>query len=388
MGEKYEFLKRTTAMIFVLVVVGSLLVGANAPSDPANRANAQGTTSFVDTTETTFNDTVRENRTRNRSDRQQRRQRGTALVRFAHMAQNASAVDVYVDGRRLNQSNVLFGDLGYGNVTGYLRVPAGEHRVTVTAANDRSDRRFRGTITFARDGRFTLAATRRTNDGLRLQTFRDRIVRPGPGEASVRVVNLAQNAPAVSLRVTRPRDGQRQGNQSRRIVARRVASNQASQYQSVSARFYTIDVVQASDRSIVFASVNRSLERGTVYTVFVAGRGQGANTAEDSLDVFVNVDGVRSGGDGRFGTTVDGFYNGTTNGGFFGGTTEDGFFNGTTDGRFTATTEDGFFNDTTDGRFTDTATTDDGFFDGTTDGRFNDTTEDGFFNDTETVNSS
>ena len=359
MGEKYDVLKRTTAMLFVLVVVGSLLVGASTSDDPANRAEMQNTT-FVDTTDTTVNDTVRENRSRDRDrnrsrNETERRPRGTALVRFAHMAQNASAVDVYVDGRRLNQSNALFQDLGYGNVTGYLRVPAGEHRVTVTRAGDSDARLFRGTLTFARDGRFTVAATRRANDGLQVRTFRDRIPRPGPGQAAVRVVNLAENAPPVSLIVQRPRDGPRRQNRSRQAVVQRVPTGRASQYQSVSAGFYSLDVVQAGDRDVVLASVNRSLERGTVYSVFVAGRGNGQNTAEGALDVFVNVDGVRSsvGGNGSFGTTEDGFFNGTTQGGSFNDTTAGG-------GQFTATTADGFFNGTTAG------------------GGFNDTTAGGF----------
>jgi uncharacterized protein YraI len=51
---------------------------------------------------------------------------GDGLVRFVHVIPGASAVDVYTDG----QLTVV--NLGYGDGTGYIQMPAGEHGLTVT----------------------------------------------------------------------------------------------------------------------------------------------------------------------------------------------------------------------------------------------------------------
>jgi hypothetical protein len=69
---------------------------------------------------------------------------GDAKLRAAHAVPDASAVDVLVNG------NVAVPDLAFGDVTGYLEVPAGEYDLAINVAGTsttcsapRSSRRLR-----------------------------------------------------------------------------------------------------------------------------------------------------------------------------------------------------------------------------------------------------
>jgi hypothetical protein len=53
---------------------------------------------------------------------------GDAKLRAAHAVPDAPAVDVLVDG------NVAIEDLAFGEVTGYLEVPAGEYDLAINVA--------------------------------------------------------------------------------------------------------------------------------------------------------------------------------------------------------------------------------------------------------------
>ncbi|MBC6937174.1 MAG: DUF4397 domain-containing protein [Chloroflexi bacterium] len=55
---------------------------------------------------------------------------GGAQMRFVHAIPQAPAVDIYTDGELTIQS------LDYGQVSGYVNLPAGEHRLIVTAAGE------------------------------------------------------------------------------------------------------------------------------------------------------------------------------------------------------------------------------------------------------------
>jgi hypothetical protein len=52
---------------------------------------------------------------------------GDSAVRFVHVVPNTAPIDVYVNG------SLAVVNLGYGEATGYITVPAGNHTVTVTA---------------------------------------------------------------------------------------------------------------------------------------------------------------------------------------------------------------------------------------------------------------
>lgn len=52
---------------------------------------------------------------------------GDSAVRFVHVVPNTAPIDVYING------SLAVVNLGYGEATGYITVPAGNHTVTVTA---------------------------------------------------------------------------------------------------------------------------------------------------------------------------------------------------------------------------------------------------------------
>src|SRR5262245_43294284 len=48
------------------------------------------------------------------------------MVRFVHAIPGASAIDVYTDGQ------LTISDLGFGDASNYVHVPAGDHQLTIT----------------------------------------------------------------------------------------------------------------------------------------------------------------------------------------------------------------------------------------------------------------
>ena len=83
----------------------------------------------------------------------------TANVRVAHMSPNAPNVDVYVDSEEPVLSDVPFGD-----VSGYLEVPAGERQVEITAAGDPDTSVFSGGVPVEADTDYSIVAAGEIGD--------------------------------------------------------------------------------------------------------------------------------------------------------------------------------------------------------------------------------
>ena len=76
-----------------------------------------------------------------------------AYVRIGHFSADAPAVDVLVDGE------TAFSGVEYGDVTDYEALPAGEHLITITAADDESVVVFNNTVTVNANQAYTIDAT-------------------------------------------------------------------------------------------------------------------------------------------------------------------------------------------------------------------------------------
>ena len=76
-----------------------------------------------------------------------------AYVRIGHFSADAPAVDVLVDGE------TAFSGVEYGDVTDYEALPAGEHLVTITAADDEDTVVFNNTVTVNANQAYTIDAT-------------------------------------------------------------------------------------------------------------------------------------------------------------------------------------------------------------------------------------
>lgn len=121
---------------------------------------------------------------------------GEALVRFVHVVPDAPAVDVYTDGQ------LTITNLDYGQSSGYVNVPAGEHRLTVTATGE-TDLLWEQTISPTADASLTLVAA--PGDGPTFLIYQDDLSPLPLGRARFAAIHAVAGAPAVDVALA---DGQ------------------------------------------------------------------------------------------------------------------------------------------------------------------------------------
>jgi hypothetical protein len=185
----------------------------------------------------------------------------SASIRVAHMSPDAPAVNVAVDGRE-----VLTG-VSFPEVSEYLSVPAGQHRVRITEAGSSSNVLYNETATF--DARpYTLVASGEVSNGTRSSTdfgvslLADRTA-PSSANASIRLTHVAPDAGPVDVTV----------NGSGRVLFDNVTFSNASRYAEVPGGNYTLDIRRATGNNSgpIVENFDLEVSNGTAYTVFTAG---------------------------------------------------------------------------------------------------------------------
>jgi hypothetical protein len=121
-----------------------------------------------------------------------------ARVRVVHASTDAPAVDIYVNG------GMAFESLPFGGFTDYTPLPPGTYEVSVRVAGTNQD--VLGTHLTLMGGTdySVLAIGRLDNASIRLVTFGDDLIDPGPDMAKVRVIHAASTAPGVDVYLTSP----------------------------------------------------------------------------------------------------------------------------------------------------------------------------------------
>ena len=121
----------------------------------------------------------------------------SALVRVAHLSPDTPGVDVYVDGQP------VVTNMGFQVVSDYLVLEAGPHHLEVrpSGADPSSPAVLAQDVTLEAGTAYTVAGVgpRAT---LELRVFEDDISAPAPGQANVRVLHGAVDAPTVDLVTT------------------------------------------------------------------------------------------------------------------------------------------------------------------------------------------
>ena len=182
-----------------------------------------------------------------------------ASLRIAHMSPDAPAVDVYLD----NQTAVS--GVEFSEITDYLTVPAGQHTVTITAADNRSAVVFNDTVSFEAAA-YTVAATGEIGENAS-QPFAPLILRdstsPPTDNASVRLAHVSPDAPPVDVTI--------EGTNT--TLFDNVTYGNATEYLEVPAGEYTLEVRAATpdNNGTVVDSFDVDVENGTAYTAFAAG---------------------------------------------------------------------------------------------------------------------
>jgi hypothetical protein len=200
----------------------------------------------------------------------------TAMVRVLHGSPDAPSVDVYVDDTKVDDlSGAEFGDL-----TEYVKVPAGTYSIKVCATADSSVCPI-GPIdlTFDAGTRTTVAASDLLAQ-IKADVFTDGKAREG--SARVRVVHLSADTPSVDVLT---QDGSA-------TVVEDLSYPDATGYLDLDPGSYDLKVCASADTSVCPLDPGAlDLDGGVAYSVFAIGSLEGGDGVE-ALTAVVGVDGM------------------------------------------------------------------------------------------------
>jgi hypothetical protein len=178
---------------------------------------------------------------------------GTGWVRLAHLSPNTPAVDVYLYSFGDPSAEQVLHHVGYGVVSSYEPLAAGEYTVAMRAAGASASAKpvLSASLAVAPGDAYTVAGLGPLS-GLRLQVLKDQLTTP-PGKVLIRVIqaSLKQHEVTVTL------DG--------KPAVTNLAFGAVSPYQAVSpatAAFHVAGDTGATDPPITLAA-------GTVHTIVV-----------------------------------------------------------------------------------------------------------------------
>lgn len=179
---------------------------------------------------------------------------GDACVSIVHASPDAPLVDIYVDGQR-----ALTG-LGFGWWSGWIALPAGEHRVQVTATGTPADTAvIDATLTLEAGMAYQVAATGFVAD-IAPQVYMEDVSDLATDAARIRAVHTVPDAPAVDIALA-----------GGDVLVSGPAFPNASDYLEVPAGTYDLEVRVAGTQDVVLPLPGVELTRGTVYDVYAIG---------------------------------------------------------------------------------------------------------------------
>jgi hypothetical protein len=178
---------------------------------------------------------------------------GTGWVRLAHLSPNTPAVDVYLYSFGDPAAELVLHHVGYGVVSPYEVLAAGEYTVAMRAAGAAATTKpvLSASLTVTAGGAYTVAGLG-PESGLRLQVLKDQLTAP-PGKVLVRVIQASLQQHAVTVTW----NGQ--------PAVANLALGSVSSYQAVSPATATLRVSGESET----ASTTITLAAGTVHTLAV-----------------------------------------------------------------------------------------------------------------------
>jgi hypothetical protein len=176
------------------------------------------------------------------------------MVRVAHMAPGAPAVDVALDGQ------VVLRALAFGQVSGYAAVPAGTRQARVTPAGAREPVVIDAPLTIESGRAYTVVAVGEL-PSITPIVLTDDLTPPPNGQTKVRFVHSAPDAPAVDVAVV-----------GGSTLFSNIAFRNASMTATVPAGTYTLEVRPAGQQSVTLSVPNVTLTAGDIVTVFAAGK--------------------------------------------------------------------------------------------------------------------
>lgn len=181
-------------------------------------------------------------------------QEAPAQVRVMHASPDAPAVDVFVDGTLILQNVPFFA------LSGALSVPGGVYRIQVAPAGAGPGAAvIDATVQLDGGKAYTVAAVNRVAriEPLLLEDITEV---PPAGQARVRILHAAPDAPAVDIKLA----------DTDAVVLANVPFKAAA-YLDVPAGSYTFDITPAGSSTVVFTTPPMRFEAGWTYTLVASG---------------------------------------------------------------------------------------------------------------------
>jgi hypothetical protein len=179
---------------------------------------------------------------------------GDAAVNVIHASPDAPEVDVYVNG-----AQALTG-LAFGEFSGWVALPAGEHQVQVTAEGAALDTAvIDAMVTIEAGAAYHIAATGLLAE-IAPQVYQTDLSMLDEEMARVRVIHTSPDAPAVDIAVT-----------GGDVLIENLEFPHASDFLEVPAGSYDLEVRPTGTEDVALGLPGVALESGMVYDIFATG---------------------------------------------------------------------------------------------------------------------
>jgi hypothetical protein len=201
---------------------------------------------------------------------------GESRVRVLHASPDAPAVDVYLDGAKVD----ALVNVPFGTISDYLTIPSGSHQVTVYATGTTSSPVIDASLTFDTGKAYTVAATNALAS-IEAQVLTD-APSPTKAGAQIRVVHFSADTPAVDVAP----DGAAPAD----AIVKNLAYPNATDYLSVPADTYDLEVRAAGTSTVALQLDPITLAAGKAYSVFAIGSGAATPVGGNAVRVIAAVD--------------------------------------------------------------------------------------------------
>jgi len=178
-----------------------------------------------------------------------------SYVSLYHASPDASAIDVFLDERRVN-----YNPLRYTNFTSYLNFYAGERQMRVRPANA-ANVIIDTTFTFMKDQAYSLFYVNRLAN-IEALLVKDSLVAPTVGQAAVRFIHLSPDAPAVDVM---------EMDESGTSLFANQSYLQASDFKMIESGVQSFTITVAGGSAPVLSIPDVNLVSGGVYTIIARG---------------------------------------------------------------------------------------------------------------------
>ena len=201
---------------------------------------------------------------------------GESRVRVLHASPDAPAVDVFLDGTKVD----ALVNVPFGAISDYLTIPAGSHQVTVYATGTTTSPVIDATLPFDAGKAYTVAATNALAS-IEAQVLTDAPA-PKASGAQLRVVHFSADTPAVDIAPD--------GADPADAIVKNLAYPDATEYLDVPADTYDLEVRAAGTSTVALQLDPITLDAGKAYTVFAIGSGASTPVGGNAVRVLAAVD--------------------------------------------------------------------------------------------------